>query len=255
MSELVPLTHDQAMSEERDAFIVRTLTGKVVVYFNPSRTKARLAFSIAHEIAHTFIPNSNGGSQFRYACAPISREANELERLCDLAASELLMPQLAFQVEADRLGYELHSVPALMALFGSSYEATTFRLASAHPRKAAAGLLRFRLRKEEERRVHADVQTSFFADVSQFAPQPRYRRQSFHCSSCLPGDHLVRWNKSFDDTSVVYAVSSEDQILSNVEALPNGKKTLGMLQVTRAPFQRPDAHPERQDLLFLWVAH
>lgn len=164
ISELLPLTLEQCSDESRDAFSFRSLAGKLVVYYNPFRTRARVVFSIAHEIAHTFIPNSTGGSQFRYSCVAASREANELERLCDLAASELLIPELAFQAEADRVGYDLCNVPALMACFGSSYEATTFRLASAHPHKAAAGLLRCRLRLEEERRVRFSAQGNFFEE-------------------------------------------------------------------------------------------
>ena len=256
ISELLPLTPAQSAGEARDAFIFRSLCGSLVVHYNTFRPRSRVIFSIAHEIAHTFIPNSTGGSQFRHSCDSASREANEVERLCDLAASELVMPQLAFRSEADRLGYELYSIPALMACFGSSYEATAFRLASAHPRRAAAGLLRFRLRLAEERLVRTAVQRNIFGDdVTQIAPIPRYRRQSFHTSAAFPGDHLVRWNKSFDNSSIVYTMRPDVEILSGIESLPNGKKSTGLLQVTRAPYQRAEAHPQFGDLLFLWVSN
>jgi hypothetical protein len=85
-------------------------------------------------------------------------------------------------------------------------------------------------------------------------PRERYRRQSFHSSAKFPGDHLVRWNKSFDDSSVVYAIGPNVEILSGIETLPNGQKTTGLLQVTRAPYQRSEAHPVFSDLLFLWTA-
>ena len=254
ISELLPLTPEQSAGEPRDAFIRCTLSGKLIVYFNTSRPRSRVVFSIAHEIAHTFIQNTSSGSRFRHSCDSGSREANEVERLCDLAASELVMPQVEFQAEAGRLGFELYSVPALMACFGSSYEATTFRLASAHPHRAAAGLLRFRLRLEEERRLNLPVQSSFFGeDVASEVPRAKYRRQSFHTSAAFPGDHLVRWNKSFDESSIVYRLTPELEILSGIEALPNGKRTAGTLQVTRAPYQRAEAHPDCCDLLFLWV--
>jgi hypothetical protein len=105
-----------------------------------------VAFSIAHEISHTFFPNSITGARFRNICANESKEANELERLCDLGASELLMPTSAFQAAAGSVGFSLSNVPTLMQFFGSSFEATAFRLASAHPGIAIAGLLRYRLR-------------------------------------------------------------------------------------------------------------
>ena len=255
IAKIVPLSFEQCAGEPRDAFISRSLNGDVNVFFNPLRPRARQVFSIAHEIAHTFIRNSTSGAIFRHSCAQESREANELERLCDLAASELLMPETAFQAEANKLGFDLVSVPALMASFGSSYEATTFRLASAFPARAAAGLLRYRLRLEEERRLQKTFQHKLFdSDDAAPIPQARYRRQSFHASAALQVDHLVRWNKSFVDSSIVYALRPEHDILSAHEVLPNGKKTLGLLQVTRAPYQRPEAHPEFCDLLFLWTA-
>ena len=98
-----------------------------------------------------FFPNSINGARFRNICASESREANELERLCDLGASELLMPLNEFQRAATTTGYSLSSVPALMEIFGSSFEATVFRLASANPGIAVAGLLQHRLRVGEVR--------------------------------------------------------------------------------------------------------
>ena len=256
IANIVPLSFEQCAGEPRDAFISRSLNGDVNVFFNPLRPFARQVFSIAHEIAHTFIQNSTSGAIFRHSCAQASREANELERLCDLAASELLMPETAFQAAAKKLGFNLVSVPQLMAYFGCSYEATTFRLASAFPAKAAAGLLRYRLRLEEERRLRKTFQQKLFdGDDSATVPQARYRRQAFHASATMPSDHFVRWNKSFVDSSVVYALRPEHDILSAYEVLPNGRKTQGLLQVTRAPFQRPEAHPVFSDLLFLWTAN
>ncbi|MGC2332908.1 MAG: ImmA/IrrE family metallo-endopeptidase, partial [Candidatus Acidiferrales bacterium] len=62
-----------------------------------SRPASRVAFSIAHEISHAFFPNSVTGARFRSICQSNSKKANELERLCDLGASELLMPLDEFQ--------------------------------------------------------------------------------------------------------------------------------------------------------------
>lgn len=49
-------------------------------------------------------------------------------------------------------------------------------------------------------------------------------------------------------------ITSDDQVFNMVECLPNGRKTQGLLQVMRAPYQRPEAHPTSGDLLFLWIA-
>ena len=116
------------------------------------RPAARVAFSIGHEITHTFFPNSVTGARFENICESFSKEANELERLCDLQASELLMPIDEFQTAAAS-DYRLSNVEYLAGLLGSSLEATAYRLATAHPGFAVSGLLQYLQRKEEQRRA------------------------------------------------------------------------------------------------------
>src|SRR5262245_34721960 len=47
--------------ERRDAVLVPTSAGKGHILYNPSRPRGRIAFSIGHEITHTFFPNSVSG--------------------------------------------------------------------------------------------------------------------------------------------------------------------------------------------------
>ena len=151
IAEVVPMNIEQRSGEKRDAVLVPNVSGGRSIIYNPAVPRGRVAFSIAHEITHTFFPNSLSGARFRNICASESREANELERLCDLGASELLMPLGEFQGAMPGTGFSLSSVSALMEAFGSSFEATAFRLASAHPGLAVSGMLRYRLRVGEER--------------------------------------------------------------------------------------------------------
>jgi Zn-dependent peptidase ImmA (M78 family) len=249
-----PMDIDRQQIEKRDAIIIPTQSGRTILY-NPNRPAARVAFSIAHEISHAFFPNSFRGARFRTICESSSKEANELERLCDIGASELLMPLYNFQREVAG-NYSLSQVEKLCATFGSSFEATVFRLATAHPGVAAAGLLRYRLRVDEERKATATKQGFLF--VREFGepdvpPQPKYRRQSIYFSeSC--GDHLiVRWNKSFNESSCVYLAASDPGIYASMEALPNDSGIKGRLEAIRAPYQRQEAHPGFGDVLFFWT--
>lgn len=174
----------QQKTETTDAVLVQKISGERSIFYNPSRPRGRVAFSIAHEIAHTFFPTSVRGARFRNICSTGSREANELERLCDLGASELLMPVDEFQA-ATQGNYSLSGVQSLSQHFGSSFEATAFRLASAHPRIAVAGLLRYRRRLSEERQVKSIEQSSFFnlpSKTNDKKSQPKYRRQSIYMS-------------------------------------------------------------------------
>lgn len=260
--DLAPMTVEQGKDEPRDAVLL--LNGnshgkRGQILFNPHRPAGRILFSIAHEVGHTFFPNTSGGARFRELCESDSREANELERLCDLAASELLMPIEEFQNEAGE--YSLRSVARLMQRFGSSFEPTVYRLATAHPGLAAAGLLKFRLKKEEQRIVDArhsqGDQGHLFGPgrarkVTE--PRPKYRRQSFFMSESGRDGFVVRWNKSFNEDSVAYAAAQRPGIVVSYEALPNQVRLGGRIEIVQAPFQRQDADPKHPDLLFFWVA-
>jgi hypothetical protein len=255
--EVAEMDRQRSHRERRDAVVVPTGNGKRGhILFNPTRPPGRVAFSIAHEISHTFFPNSMTGARFRTMCDPDSREANELERLCDLAASELLMPVEEFRaVVGPDAG--LHVVERATAVFGSSYESTVFRLATAHPGLAAAGLLRFRRRKSEERALAAarDQQEMFdHGNRADAVGSPKYRRQSFYTSEACRVEHTIRWNKSFDLASCVYDAGTTQGICRRREALPNQASMVGDLEAIRAPYQRDAAHPDFGDVLFLWWA-
>jgi Zn-dependent peptidase ImmA (M78 family) len=252
-----PMNIERRRAEPRDAVLI--LNGKIranrgQILYNPQRPQGRVAFSIAHEIGHTFFPNTMTGARFRDICGSDSREANELERLCDLAGSELLMPLEEFRAEL-RGYFTLAIVEKLTEKFGSSFEATVFRLATAHPGIAVAGLLRYRLRKGEERALADSSEQLLFHDMKRAGgkvPGLKYRRQSFFSSAACNDQHTIRWNKSFDLESCVYLAAKSGDIVKELEVLPNQSRQEGTLEVVRAPFQRDDAHPEFPDLLFFW---
>jgi hypothetical protein len=236
----------------REALIYRETNGNRRIYYDPTYSEGRANFSIAHEIVHTFFPNSRTGARFRSLCADDSREANELERLCHRGAAELLMPIEEF---SEALGDEfgLSAIPRLCQRFGSSYEATVYRLATASDQVAVAGSLRFRCRKDETRLLAARRQPFLFDEFSHGeVPMPKYRRQSLHTSDCCGPEHLIPWNKSFDEGSCVYAAAVKSAVQFGRESLPNRCKDFGMLEAVRAPYQRNDSDPASPDILFIW---
>ncbi len=251
------MDRQRSARETRDAVLVPTMGGRSQILYNASRPLGRTAFSIAHEITHTFFPNSITGARFRTLCDPGSREANELERLCDLGASELLMPTDEFRALVG-IHFGLDYVERAMAVFGSSYESTVFRMATAHPGLAAAGLLRYRLTKEEERGLQSSRnQRQLFGrklSANNDVLVKKYRRQSFFMSELCDDEHIVRWNKSFDPSSCVYQAGINEGIYRAEATLPNRAEMVGILEAIRAPFQREEADPEYADVLFFWSA-
>src|SRR5208282_2739582 len=70
--KVMPMDMDQVRRERRDAALYQTTSGWTVLY-NPNRLNTRIVFTIAHEIVHTFFPNSRSGARFRSITNPASR--------------------------------------------------------------------------------------------------------------------------------------------------------------------------------------
>jgi hypothetical protein len=247
-------THDT----RRDAVVLMRDSGVAKggqIFYNPLRSQGR----IAHEIAHSFFPQTSGGARFREMLDESSEETSELESLCHIGAAELLMPEEDFRssVAGDWSFNRLHS---LEREFGASTEATVFRLATANPGQAVAGLARYRHTKADAQRVQklkTNLQARLFDgnfgdELLSIAP-PKYRRQSFHPSLSFPKELFIPWNKSFDESSCVYEAAVGHNA-SGDEPLPSRTHCMGRLEAMRAPYQGPDADVDHPDILFLWKA-
>lgn len=94
------------------------------IEFNPNRHSARVRFSIAHELAHLLFTDHADGVRYR-EIDPFG-DAWQLEMMCNIAASELLMPAGAFpQARIDDLS--LTHLLDLRATYGVSTEAVLRR--------------------------------------------------------------------------------------------------------------------------------
>lgn len=248
-----PMTNPSARTAEREALLFRDSGGQRNAFFDPNVSEARVNFSIAHEIVHTFFPNSVRGARFRITHLDDSREATELERLCHLGASELLMPIEEFLKErAENFG--IKNVPRLAGVFGSSYEATLYRLATTDAGVALAGRLKYRRRKNEELKLRDTRQQQLFNanEASVDLPTPKYRRQSLHTSEACGSKNLIPWNKSFEENSCVYLARSTNEIVRAVETLPNRAGDIGIIECIQAPYEYSPSEAGFPDVLFLW---
>jgi len=93
---------------------------RVVIKVRRADHPRRRRFTVCHECSHTFFPGFARQTQFR--CNPGSERARDpkLERLCDVGASELLLPRRQFSADIKEAGFSLDSVE----LFGGRYEAS-----------------------------------------------------------------------------------------------------------------------------------
>jgi hypothetical protein len=165
------------------------------------------------------------------------------------------MPLDEFQRQAGGC-FGLSAIERLASYFGTSFEATVYRLATAHPGLAVAGMLQYRLTKDEEKRLtKAANQGVLFSNVPTLQSQPaerKYRRQSVHLSAaCREDEHTIRFNKSFDQSSVVYK-AREGGIHRSVESLPNLASVKGRIETMLCPYQSDKADEGYGDVFFFW---
>jgi Zn-dependent peptidase ImmA (M78 family) len=254
--KVLPMSNSPAPAQNREALLFRNAGGNTHAFYDPTLSAGRANFSIAHEIVHTFFPNSVYGARFRSLHIDDSREATELERLCHLGASELLMPHEEFLEERGE-EFGLKDIPHLAERFGSSYEATVYRIATTHPSLAVAGRLKYRLRMSEERQMQDEKQKQLFSasDLVAEKPSGKYRRQSLHSSTVCRSSHWIPWNKSFDETSCVYRAATTQDVVRGIESLPNQAAESGSIECVQAPYQYPSSDPDFPDVLFLWWKH
>lgn len=111
-------------SEEVPEARITAEAGKVRILFNPNKPKTRIWFSLAHEIAHTLFADWSDEARSRNA-GDTTPDSWQLESLCNLAASELLMPTAAFAEIDDRA--TLQDLLRLQERLGVSVEALLLR--------------------------------------------------------------------------------------------------------------------------------
>jgi len=113
-----------------------------VIRVNQMHNLARQNFSCAHEIGHALLSELNlelciEEAEFRTfnPQAEAMAGAKTRERLCDAAATELLMPEIVFKKYLSSLGACINSIESLANIFRVSISSTAIRIAelSAEP--------------------------------------------------------------------------------------------------------------------------
>lgn len=110
-----------------DARLIPTEAGTSVLQYNPLRPRGRLRFSIAHEIAHTLLPDH--AEQVRNRAVDDETRADnwQLEVLCNVGAAELLMPLGSFaELAAEEVS--IQKVMDIRKQYDVSVEACIIRL-------------------------------------------------------------------------------------------------------------------------------
>ncbi len=110
-----------------DARIVPAGSRRLQIEFNPNRSRGRLRFSVAHEIAHTLFSDCFESIRNRELHTRISEDDWQLELLCNIAAAEFLMP-VGNEIDS-RTPITIDNILRLQKEFDVSTEAVSIRLA------------------------------------------------------------------------------------------------------------------------------
>lgn len=116
--------------------VLLKLHGGAIIQVNSKHHPSRQNFSVAHEIGHILFSelklehyiNSIEYRTFNPQAKARTREKVR-ERLCDIAATELLMPEQVFKKYLTNFGLSINSVEPLAHIFRTSIPATAFRIA------------------------------------------------------------------------------------------------------------------------------
>ena len=216
--ESVELTHSE------DAELHPAENGRVVIRYNPDKPKARQNFSIAHEIVHTFFPGYQDKCHARYQSGKFDPQ-NEVEFLCDLGASEIVMPTPEFDLDVKSMGVSLKSLQKLSKLYEVSLEAAAIRMITTDFYPCALIVLDYSHKPAEKDEIEASkYQQSLFGDDPWESPPMSLRVQYFvrgtHFSPYIPR------HKSIEESSPLYEVSVTGKPFQGRTVLKLKKNTL-----------------------------
>jgi len=138
--------HTRPVPLEWDAIMVPTGEKTQIICNAAVRSPGRRRFSVAHEIVHAFFRDAaetyhlRTGNRDRYYR---TEEARRLERLCDLGAAELLMPEDHVSKYVGRIGLRASAIPEIARAFGVSLQAAAIRLVELAAEPCAAGFFQY----------------------------------------------------------------------------------------------------------------
>lgn len=182
---------------------------QLLLEFHPDRPDGRRNYSVCHEIVHTFFDDCYEIVHQRKSKRPASDPVEEIESLCQIGASELLMPEKEFVDELARVEFSLASAAGLVRRYAASREAVIRRMVHLSHCPCAAVFLSKRLSPREKA---AEKRPRLFAET---APTPKMRIVYSVPSHDFP--LFLPPHKSVPDDSCIYQATFIDSVESGHE--------------------------------------
>jgi hypothetical protein len=191
--------------------------GSYIIYCNPELSKNRQNFGIAHELGHTIIPPFDLKVRKRERLEITEEPAYlVLEKLCNLAASEILMPSSAFLDHVEKYGdLNCDTWAKLSEMFGASREAVGRRIVNLSETPVAFVRLSNKLKPTELRDA---CQYRLFGDGPEEKLRVDYCCRSEQFEFYFPKDKSVP-----EDSPLITVYNKEEEYSGVMEFEIDGK--------------------------------
>jgi hypothetical protein len=126
--------------------MIAVTQGGYVIELNKYHTNERQRFTCAHELGHTFfleLETSHPQPRMRVVDTNVEWRSNEEERLCNLMAAEMLLPERPFKKMIKEFGVCAANVLSLAELFSASIRATARRVVECSRFRLVATVLEY----------------------------------------------------------------------------------------------------------------
>ncbi len=188
------------LSDDAELHPIIEQPGSFRIYCNPDCPVKRQNFSIAHELGHTIIPPPNG--QLRTRLHSEDPAYDFLERLCNLAAAEFLLPFSVFSKDLKASGISYTSMVALSELYTASYEAVGRRMITICDEPV--GLAIFSMKLAPRQMKEQGQGFLFYMD----SPKEKLRVDYCYCNNSFKA--FIPQNKSVPEDSPLLSVHSQE---------------------------------------------
>ena len=201
----IPCEKSEELIRSEDAELHPTKDERVIIKYNPKKPKTRQNFSIAHEIVHTFFPDYADKYKARHKIGQFNPES-EVEFLCDLGASEIIMPTPEFDLDLHQIGFSLESLTKLSTRYEVSPEAAAIRMITTNHDPCAMMVLAYCHKPMELKKIESEKdQPSLFSDYPRVHLPMKLRVQYFFRAKHFPV--FIPKDKSIDKSSPIHQVS------------------------------------------------
>ncbi len=185
-----------------DARIIPLNKGHLQIQYNPFQKPTRINFSIAHEIGHTLFSDCEEDIRNREVNHNSDRQ---LERLCNIAASEIQLPYAVFSNDANNAPITIEGLLELAKKYNASLESVLLRYAEVVDKPCA--ILFGIFKKENELTIDYSLTSKLF---NYTVPNDLVIPNNSKILECIaPGwtsRELISWEIFNNEEHVAYAI-------------------------------------------------